>query len=111
MADKCQWYFVSADQLDYDPAAVKKHLKPAIKEPLSELISEFEALDVFAEEELEVLFHKICEKHEIKLGKLAQPVRVSLTGTSVSPPIFTVVEIVGRDESIARLKRGLGLIS
>ena len=40
----------------------------------------------------------------LKLGKLAQPLRAALTGTSVSPGIFDVLEVLGREESLARLR-------
>ena len=40
----------------------------------------------------------------LKLGKLAQPLRAALTGTSTSPGIFDVLEVLGRDEAIGRLK-------
>ena len=45
-----------------------------------------------------------AETAGLKLGKLAQPLRAALTGTSVSPGIFDVLEVLGREESLARLR-------
>ena len=47
------------------------------------------------------------EEEGIKLGKLAQPVRVALTGTTVSPGIYDVILLLGKDETLARLKQAL----
>ena len=52
---------------------------------------------------LETVVKAYAETVGVKLGKLAQPLRASLTGTSTSPPIFDVLEVLGRDESLARI--------
>lgn len=52
---------------------------------------------------LEAAVKAHAEATGIKLGKLAQPLRAALTGTSTSPPIFDVLEVLGRDESLARI--------
>ena len=46
----------------------------------------------------------LAEAKNVKLGKLAQPLRAALTGTSTSPGIFDVLEVLGREESLARIK-------
>jgi glutamyl-tRNA synthetase len=52
---------------------------------------------------LEALIKTLAETQGLKLGKLAQPLRASLTGTSTSPPIFDVLEVLGRDDSLGRI--------
>ena len=52
---------------------------------------------------LEAAVKAYAEKSGIKLGKLAQPLRAALTGTSTSPPIFDVLEVLGREEAMARI--------
>ena len=47
------------------------------------------------------------EERELKLGKIAQPVRVALTGGTVSPGIFETIEALGREKTLERLKRAL----
>ena len=53
--------------------------------------------------DLETAVKSHAEAQGLKLGKLAQPLRAALTGTSTSPGIFDVLEVLGRDESLARL--------
>ena len=53
---------------------------------------------------LEQVVKSLAERENIKLGKLAQPLRAALTGTSTSPGIFDVLEVLGREESLARIK-------
>jgi glutamyl-tRNA synthetase len=52
---------------------------------------------------LEAAVKAHAEKTGIKLGKLAQPLRAALTGTSTSPPIFDVLDVLGREEALARI--------
>lgn len=55
---------------------------------------------------LEALVKKYAEEKSLKLGAIAQPLRAALTGRAVSPPIFDVLAVLGRDEALARLKEG-----
>ncbi len=50
------------------------------------------------------------KKHDIKLGKVAQPVRVALTGGTESPGIFEVMEALGKERTLKRLKRAIETI-
>ena len=54
--------------------------------------------------DLEIALKASAETNGLKLGKLAQPLRAALTGTATSPPIFDVLEVLGRDESLARIR-------
>jgi glutamyl-tRNA synthetase len=53
--------------------------------------------------ELEAVVRAFAEESQVKLGKVAQPLRAALTGRAVSPPVFDVMEVLGRDETLARL--------
>ncbi|MEE4356427.1 MAG: glutamate--tRNA ligase [Desulfococcaceae bacterium] len=101
MAASAQFYY--ADTLIYDEKAAKKLLKPAVAEPLQLLIRELESLENFTEKDLEGAFVKVMEATGLKLGKIAQPVRVALTGKTASPGIFEVVEILGKEKVVKRL--------
>ncbi|NKB21955.1 MAG: glutamate--tRNA ligase [Alphaproteobacteria bacterium] len=68
---------------------------------LSELLSE---LSPWSEEAINEAVHKFAENEDIKLGKIAQPFRAALTGTTVSPGIFEVAMVLGQEETISRLK-------
>jgi glutamyl-tRNA synthetase len=71
---------------------------------LSGVIPALEAQDEWRAPVLEVAVKAHAEAQGLKLGKLAQPLRAALTGTTVSPGIFDVLEVLGREESLARLK-------
>jgi glutamyl-tRNA synthetase len=102
MADDAGFYFT--DTVSYDEKAVKKFFKPASVEPLRLLLDQLEALDEFKEADLENAFKAVMEKTGLKLGKIAQPVRLALTGKTASPGIFEIVEIIGKDRVLSRIK-------
>jgi glutamyl-tRNA synthetase len=59
---------------------------------------------------LESLFKKIAKEAELKLGKLAQPVRVALTGGTASPGIYEVILLLGKSTTLDRLKEAVSFI-
>ncbi|NUB05520.1 glutamate--tRNA ligase [Azospirillum sp. Vi22] len=71
---------------------------------LTDLAARFEAEADFTAAALEGLVRAFAEERGEKLGKIAQPLRAALTGSTVSPPIFEVAEILGRAETLARMK-------
>ncbi|WP_114858478.1 glutamate--tRNA ligase [Azospirillum brasilense] len=71
---------------------------------LTDLAGRFEAEADFTAAALEGLVRAFAEERGEKLGKIAQPLRAALTGSTVSPPIFEVAEILGRAETLARMK-------
>ncbi|AOZ72385.1 glutamate--tRNA ligase [Boudabousia tangfeifanii] len=102
--------FVGADQVEYDEKAVGK-LKPEAKEVLAAAIETVEALPEFTTEALEhSLRAKIVEEMEIKPRLAFGPLRLAVTGRLVSPPLFECMELLGKEESLARLRRFAGMI-
>ena len=73
------------------------------KSALQELLPILEACTEWTASSIEAAVKAYAEAKSIKLGKLAQPLRAALTGTSTSPPIFDVLEVLGRHESFARI--------
>jgi len=84
-------------------------LTPAIAPVLKKLLVRFESLPGFSKEIWEETFKKLVEEEGIKMGQLAQPVRVALTGRTASPGLFDVMEVLGRDRTLFRLRKGLEL--
>ncbi len=68
----------------------------------------YAASEGWTEAELEQILRDYCETNQLKMGKVAQPLRAALTGDTVSPSIFEVLEVLGRDEAIGRLDDCLG---
>jgi glutamyl-tRNA synthetase len=73
------------------------------KAALQDVVSVLEGCSEWKANEIEAAVKAYAELKGMKLGKLAQPLRAALTGTSTSPPIFDVLEVLGRDESFARI--------
>jgi glutamyl-tRNA synthetase len=87
--------------------AAKKFLTPAIAPVLGKLLARFESLPTFSKQVWEEAFKKFVEEEGIKMGQIAQPVRVALTGRTASPGLFEVMEVLGRDRTLLRLRQGL----
>lgn len=90
-----------------EQAAAEKFLTPAIAPALIKLTERLEALSEFSKAALEQTFHRLVEEEGMKMGQLAQPVRVALTGRTASPGIFEVMDLLGRERTVARLRRGI----
>jgi glutamyl-tRNA synthetase len=108
MADGAMFYF--EDRVSYDEKAAAKFLKPIALEPLKRLIEQIEAIDDFNTKNLEKAFSQVMEITGLKLGKIAQPVRVALTGKTASPGIFEIIEVLGKEKVLARLNEAVQLI-
>ena len=108
MADAAGFYF--KDAIDYDEKAAQKHLTDAAAAPIELLIARLESLDPVTEKSLEAAFADIMQATGLKLGKIAQPVRVALTGGTVSPGIFEIISVLGRQRVVTRLKAALDFI-
>jgi glutamyl-tRNA synthetase len=81
-----------------------KILSPQARDRLAGLAELFAALPRWSAEELDGAAREFAQKIGIKLGDVAQPLRAALTGRSVSPGIFDVLFVLGREESLARLQ-------
>ncbi|RMG58590.1 MAG: glutamate--tRNA ligase [Deltaproteobacteria bacterium] len=108
LAESGLFYFT--DGVDIDEGAKKKFLKPSVVPPLTRLVELLKETEPFTEENISRCFEKVMEEFQIKLGKIAQPCRVALTGKTVSPGIFEVIYVLGKEEAVKRLEKGISLI-
>ncbi len=108
MAAAAGFYF--ADEIKYEDKAAKKFLKAGALEPVRLLAEKLTALEVFEEKALEDVFRTVMDETGLKLGKIAQPVRVALTGRTASPGIFEIIEIIGREKVLKRLARAIAFM-
>ena len=84
----------------------KKLLTPDAVEMLADLAKRIEGMEGdFTGEKIENLFRAYAEEKQVKLGNAAQPFRAALTGSTVSPPIFAVAALLGRDETLKRMAK------
>ena len=94
--------------VDASAKAVKKVLQKGNGlEMLSLVREELAQLETYTEEAIEALLRRLAEEKEVGLGKVAQPLRVAICGNTVSPPIFDAVELLGRDNVLARIDQTL----
>ena len=97
-------------EIAIDDQAKAKFLTPAIKPALESLDEALQSVASFTHDTLESTFRRVLEKHGLKMGALAQPVRVALTGRTASPSIYDVMELLGKKKTLARLAKALRLI-
>src|SRR2546428_5952300 len=107
LADKSRIYFERPST--YDPKAAQKFLTRQGAARLRKLLARLEVLDDFTPTGVEAVYRELTAALELKLVDLAQLSRVALTGTTVSPPIFEVIALLGREEAVARLRAALAV--
>ncbi len=95
----------------FDPKAKDKVLTRDARPILEAVRAGVAALPAMDTEPLEKLFQGEAEKRALGLGKIAQPVRVALTGGTASPGMYDVIQILGKDETLRRLDEALRLIA
>jgi glutamyl-tRNA synthetase len=103
--------FLVIENISYDDKAAKKHLRKEIAPALSDLHNRLTALDEWSEETLAGAFEATREAQGgIAMGKLAQPVRVAVTGGAVSPGIFETLTVLGKERSVGRIAEAIHFI-
>ena len=82
---------------------MKKHLQPAAVEPLRKLSVRLESLIAWKAEAIHQCIHELCEELSLGMGKIAQPLRVAVTGGTTSPSIDITLELLGKKRTLARM--------
>ncbi|MFM8551840.1 MAG: glutamate--tRNA ligase [Nitrospiraceae bacterium] len=95
------------EPIELDAEAAAKLLTPAIVPALEKLAERFQAAADFSHAPLETLFKHVIEEQGLKMGQLAQPVRLAMTGRTASPGLFEVIELLGRDRTLTRLRKAI----
>jgi len=109
MAEGAAFLFRDID--GYDEKAAKKNLTADAMAPLSALRAALAALADWQPEAIHQVVEQIATEQDLKLGKLAQPLRVAVSGGAVSPPIDTTLALLGRDRTLTRIDRALAFIT
>ncbi|NPA15751.1 MAG: glutamate--tRNA ligase, partial [Deferribacteres bacterium] len=108
MAHSCAFLFKAPEE--YDPRGVKKFFKKEVADYLDAVASELERLDEFTPEGIEEAFKKVLDELGIKLKAVAQPVRIAITGRTVSPGLHEIIYLVGKEESVRRIRKAADYI-
>ncbi len=94
-----------------DEKAWRKVMKDGALPLLSEALEALRGVDSFDPAELETALGRILAEHDVKPGKLYQPIRVAITGTSVSPGIFESLAVLGKERSVGRIESAVQRLS
>ncbi|HMK50537.1 MAG TPA: glutamate--tRNA ligase [Thermodesulfovibrionales bacterium] len=108
LAESLRYYI--EEEVEYVQKAKEKFLNEKTRPYLIEVREALAGLDDFTHASLEEVFKAIAEKNSIKLGSIAQPVRVAMTGKTESPGIFEVIEIIGKERTLKRLEKAVAAI-
>jgi len=108
LAAGCRYFYHDFEA--FDEKAAKKNLKQAAKEPLEQLRDKFVSYDDWHPELIHQAILETAEALELKMGKVAQPLRVAVTGGAVSPSIDVTVHLIGKSRTLARLGHALDYI-
>ena len=102
--------YLLSDDYKLDEKAAQKFLTSATCAPMTTLVTKLAELDDFTEINIERIFSDTLHEHGLKMGELAQPVRVALTGSTVSPGIHEVISLLGKDRTIFRLRKAISRV-
>ena len=109
MAEISAFFYRDFDE--FEQKAAKKHLKAAAREPLQQVRDRLEGLDEWVGEELHQVVIDVAEALSLKMGKVAQPLRVAVVGRAASPGIDVTLELVGREACLRRIDKALAWIT
>ena len=100
--------FLATDRIAYETQAAEKHLRREILPVLADLHEQLLALADWSEPALERVFEEVRARHgDLPMGKLAQPVRVAVTGGAVSPGIYETLAVLGKPRSVGRIAEAI----
>ncbi|NLC70594.1 MAG: glutamate--tRNA ligase [Desulfuromonadaceae bacterium] len=102
--------FLFRDKPEMEEAAEKKFLTEANRGLFETIIHYLEGCEPFTHDAVEQCVEKIMAETGLKMGKVAQPIRVAITGGTVSPSVFEILPILGREETLKRLQSALALL-
>mgnify|MGYP001202526052 CR=1 FL=1 len=108
MADNSVFFYRAP--AGYDEKAARKNFKPEAAEVLNLLRERFAALPEWTGEAVHEVVQNLAEERELGLGKVAQPLRVAVSGGSVSPPIDVTLALLGREATLERIDAAVEFI-
>ena len=109
MAEGAAFYFI--DPVVYDEKGKKKFLIAEQRELFKTILEILCRCEVFDKVQLELSFAEIMAEAELKFGKVAQPLRVALTGGVPSPGIYEVLQVLGKERSLQRIEQAIMTIA
>lgn len=110
LAEQIRYFY--EDFSEFEAGAAKKHLRGVAKAPLELALAKAEALADWTTDSIkENIIKAVCDELEIGMGKIGMPLRVAVTGGGQSPSVDAVMELVGKERCVARIKMALEFIA
>jgi glutamyl-tRNA synthetase len=110
LAQQSRYFY--EDFSEFDAAAAKKHLRGVAKGPLELALAKVEALSDWSTDAIkQQVIAAVCEELEIGMGKIGMPLRVAVTGGGQSPSVDAVMELIGKERCVQRMKLALEFIA
>ena len=100
-----EYFFRDPEQ--YDPVPVKKRWKDDSVKLILEFIAEISKLEVFDKVGMEQALNSVAERNGAGVGRIIHPIRLAVSGTGVGPGVYDMLEVLGRETVIKRLKKGI----
>ena len=105
---KTKFLFTADDRIEFDEKAVQKVLLKDNGLAMLKLVRDkLAGIAELTEQGIEDMLRALAEEHKVSLGKVAQPLRVAITGSTISPPIFDSVQLLGKEKTLARIDNTL----
>jgi len=105
---KSRFLFIPDDQIEYDDKAVRKVLLKNDGLAVLQIVRDrLAAIELCNKENNENMLRGLAEEKQVGLGKIAQPLRVAICGTTISLPIFDSVEMLGKENTLSRIDNTL----
>lgn len=102
--NKSRFLFFENDEIKYDEKAVKKVLMKADGLAMLKIVGErLSQMAELTEDGIENMLRALAQEKQVGLGKVAQPLRVAICGNTISPPIFDSVQMLGKENTLARI--------
>ena len=105
VVEQCRFFFTEVDS--YDEVQIRKHIKPVTPDLISRLIEILGGLELWQAESIQSAVQTVVDEFEVGFGKVAQPVRIAVTGSANSPSIDQTLALLGREKTLERLVGGL----
>ena len=105
LVERCRFFFETVTE--YEAKAVKKHIKGAAGQILKDVMQALSLLPDWQTEPLHQVVHDVAARHEVGLGKVAQPIRIAVSGGAVSPAIDETLFILGKEQTLSRIAQAI----
>lgn len=108
--DFARYFFLRPDPAAYEEKYKQKHWNPQAKENLTNLLPAFRESSDWSHTSLEAIVRSYAEQHGLSAGKLIHPIRLVVTGVGMGPGLFELLEVIGKEESTARMEHALSTL-